>query len=214
MPDVPKHAWTHRPKAQGGTDPIEVSGGFTPSWATVTQFADLITKAGGYYRARFVTLATNDTSNYDNSAVTSGRFDYLLINDPGYYICHFGIVTGASTDVWGANDTELQLVFDNGGDQQFNTGSGYGDFTNSDYSRTQWQHEDDSFTDPDGYRGLWQTYTFHYDPANPESDLDFTAPLGLGVRAMSDKTADTEFVAQIHVHRISEAGITVFDADP
>lgn len=25
MPDVPKHAWTHRPRAQGGTDPIAES---------------------------------------------------------------------------------------------------------------------------------------------------------------------------------------------
>lgn len=24
MPDVPKHAWTHRPRSQGGTDPLEI----------------------------------------------------------------------------------------------------------------------------------------------------------------------------------------------
>lgn len=30
MPDVVKHAWTHRPKALGGTDPIELEGGDLP----------------------------------------------------------------------------------------------------------------------------------------------------------------------------------------
>jgi hypothetical protein len=210
MPDVVKHGWTHRPRAQGGTDPIEVPSDL--KWATVTQFADTIVKAGGYYRPRFRTLATNDTGIYGNSTVTSDRFDYLTINEGGYYIAHFGVVTSSGSDVWGAFDTEMQLVYSDGGDNQFNTGTGSPDFINSDYSRTQWQHEDDSFTDPLAYRGLWETYTFHYDPSNPQSDIEFLSPLGIGVTILSAKTADTELTAQVHVHRIASAGFTEFDA--
>jgi hypothetical protein len=212
MPDVAKHAHTHRPRSEGGTDPIPSSGGFTPTWATVTQFSESITKASGYYRPRFKYLATNDTGIFGNSAVSSSRFNYLTISEGGYYIAHFGVVTDAGSDIWGAFDTELQFVYNDGGDVQFNTGVQLPDFTNSDYSRTQWQHEDDSFTDPLAYRGLWQTYTFHYDPDNPNSDFDFTAPLGVGVTILSAKTANTGLTAQVHVHRIAEPGFTEFDA--
>ena len=38
MPDVVKHAWTHRPRAQGGTDPIEIpTAGETP-WMQLHMF--------------------------------------------------------------------------------------------------------------------------------------------------------------------------------
>lgn len=44
MPEVPYHGWTHRPKAQGGTDPIEFPGGQMPfayTWFKAASLADV-----------------------------------------------------------------------------------------------------------------------------------------------------------------------------
>jgi hypothetical protein len=72
MADVVKHAWTHRPRAQGGTDPIEVS---TIMPIAYTLFTDKEIDDGSRYA-----LGVLDGSSYGSFA---GIADQIHVMDVG-----------------------------------------------------------------------------------------------------------------------------------
>lgn len=214
MAEVVKHAWTHRPRSEGGTDPVPFP---EPTWATATQFDVGVAKTSSWYRPRFQYCATNDPDNYYLSGISAGKADYLYIARPGYYVARFGVVTeGGATHTWGANYAALEPVANIGGsDSHINTAvDGYPDWTGSDYARghEQYTAEYSSVSGEVGHRGLWTEYTFNYDPDNPSlGDLSFENPLGIAVRVVTGKTGTVNMTAQVHVIRICGAGYTLQD---
>jgi hypothetical protein len=79
MPDVPKHAWTHRPKSEGGTDPITSDLPYIVAHnssisQTVTTTTELI----------FQAAVTNDTSTFDIDVVDDPSG--ILIYKPGLFL--------------------------------------------------------------------------------------------------------------------------------
>jgi hypothetical protein len=98
MADVVKHAWTHRPRSQGGTDPIPVSGG------PVSAYAD----AGGL-QSRTIPADVSPLTNeqmwmtpggpYEPDSGNPASFNYIMINQNGWYRADFYIYW--STDFTG-----------------------------------------------------------------------------------------------------------------
>jgi hypothetical protein len=77
VPDVVKHAWTHRPKALGGTDPIATGLPFMTVYGTDTQ----VVTAGAYAEYEFWT--SNNTDVFESPL---GTDDHLIIKVPGMYL--------------------------------------------------------------------------------------------------------------------------------
>jgi len=86
MPDVVKHAWTHRPKAQGGTDPIEitVTGGGGLPVANMSEGENSRT-TGSKLKMTYGQMWTNDTAVFGYSNVTSGKAKYMTLKEDGVY---------------------------------------------------------------------------------------------------------------------------------
>lgn len=86
MSGIPYHAWTHRPKADGGTDPIEVEpatvtvGGAAMLRATRTAFTQ-----SGSYQIPWSDVDTDDTSVFGLSTVTLTN-DTVVLKKQGLYL--------------------------------------------------------------------------------------------------------------------------------
>jgi hypothetical protein len=206
------HGWTHRPKAQGGTDPIEFPDAGSISWAKAWMSSTSISNASSYFRPRFQFLATNDTALFELASISSNAADYLQINGPGYYELLIGVVTSAG---WGANYTNLEGVYAESGtaDFQFNTATdAFTDFTESDYAAGSEQHQDEFYTSPNAHRGLWKMYTFRYQPAAPgASSLSDEDPLRIALRTTSDAAGPITMTAGLYIKRISDPDYTLTD---
>jgi hypothetical protein len=93
MSPVDYHAWTHRPKSQGGTDPIEIPSGIGP-WAMLTDgFAecnDATTyPVGGQYYGTDDVVEDYYSFNLRNTTYPgSGSTDYytLYVSQKGLYL--------------------------------------------------------------------------------------------------------------------------------
>lgn len=73
---VPYHAWTHRPKAAGGTDPIETSTFLPTCWA---QGSDFTLEDTTVY-----TMGITVTSEWTGEVGSQGIIDtFTFYNDPG-----------------------------------------------------------------------------------------------------------------------------------
>lgn len=73
MPDVPYHAWTHRPKAQGGTDPLP---GFAGEYAWMDKTTDTTIGTGSVSVIASYNTGSSDSSTFDVDA--SAGYIYLL----------------------------------------------------------------------------------------------------------------------------------------
>jgi hypothetical protein len=90
MPAAPYHGWTHRPAAQGGTDPIPGLGTAIIPFAgafdglTSQSFTDP-------WVPDFDTFLTNDatTFSYENTSGSPAKFRYIGINQDGLYLATF-----------------------------------------------------------------------------------------------------------------------------
>lgn len=80
MPDVVKHAWTHRPKSQGGTDPMPIN--LSVCQASNLSVSQSITTTD---ELDFQSVKTNDRDTFRwDPDDPSG----ILIYTPGYYLFH------------------------------------------------------------------------------------------------------------------------------
>lgn len=119
MPDLPAfHGWTHRPKAQGGTDPIDIpsSGG----WPTMHNL--LYGVQGGHDRYEDTGLGVNTHWRTFADTTKYGTFKWQNSNDAGstFYdasVAYFGMMLGPSGSAWGIyNVGDMRL---DGGDVAF-----------------------------------------------------------------------------------------------
>jgi hypothetical protein len=88
MPDVVKHAWTHRPRAQGGTDPIEIPTGTGPISATAASPLTTYTHAG-LTRVDFTTLYRTAGSGYAPQGGDPTDFQFINLPEDGFYLADF-----------------------------------------------------------------------------------------------------------------------------
>ena len=80
------HAWTHRPKAQGGTDPIAVAAGPISAIAMAGQRSQSM--SGNLLNLYWDIISTNDPS-FGYSDVVSSRARWVTISTEGMYVAQF-----------------------------------------------------------------------------------------------------------------------------
>lgn len=206
MPDVPKHAWTHRPRSQGGTDPLVIEAG-DMKWCTTFASAQSITPVSGDFFFGHTDLYTNDTGAFSLVDVTAGRAFYLQLSLPGYYTCKF---TAGQASAWDNSFyTTITPMFEFvGTDADLIVNSGDADFPLNNF------HNDaELLVGETAHKRLWQETSFHWDPDNPQSDLDGENPLKITFRVETvGETAAKTIQAQMFVVRISGPGYTAVAA--
>lgn len=203
MPDVSKHAWTHRPRSQGGTDPVPFVGDRV--WASASGSNKTYTPSGGKYRPTFdhAYCHPDATSDFAVSTPSVGRSSWLEILNPGYYRCSFYVIQNSAATWSTAGETFLQPLFESGGlEASFQDNLGVADYLGDWYSPRL-----DVVNGQPGYAGTLATdLTFNYDPANPVSDIDFEAPLKLALLVATFPSDATNLAlgCGLFVERISE----------
>lgn len=211
------HGWTHRPKAEGGTDPIPVAASDL-KWATATMFSTATAKSTSWYYASFDQLGTNDTDVFTLEDASGGKAPWLGINAGGLYHCWFGVITaGASaSSAWGVNYAALEPIFEEGGSPTIlNSETDVGaDFEEAFYNRANEQYAAEQPASAPRHRGMFNFMALHYDPPSPDvGNFGFEVPFKLGVRMLTDQTGSVTFTAQIHVVQVAAtAGYTLVEA--
>jgi hypothetical protein len=79
------HGWTHRPKALGGTDPIEIASGL-PVAISLRGEASFATSSGAL---PFDSISWNDDSLFGYSGVSGATAKYVTVNQSGVYSLKF-----------------------------------------------------------------------------------------------------------------------------
>lgn len=196
------HGWTHRPKAQGGTDPIPVAGAIT--WAK-TIGAGNMPDAGTTYPFEWLMLSTNDTAGYEMNDITAGTsFNWIQINEPGYYIYELRAVQIGSV-FSNAQPLFLEgsfLLAGNPASIRVNMGQ-------PDFSGVYFTQADQLLAGNQANAGLYTRGTFNYNPASPVSDMDNEATLAVsGWIALAGGPASLNLEVEMFVMRICDPGYT------
>jgi hypothetical protein len=195
------HGWTHRPKAQGGTDPIPVESG-SLKWCHAFAGAQSITPSSGDYFFTWNHLYASDSDTFEVSDVTAGRGDWIQINTPGYYIWK---VRAGGGSVWDNGFyTKITTMFNM-------TGVGAADFVvnsgDADWGGDEFNSSSEMFSGETAHKVLYEENAFNWDPANPQSDMDDENPLKVSMRVetVGATTAKT-LQAEMLIVRIADAG--------
>lgn len=87
------HAWTHRPKALGGTDPLEIAAAGPVS--AIARSAGLVSVTlTGTDPINFVELARSPGSGYAPDTADPTNFEYILLPEDGFYMADFNVYWG------------------------------------------------------------------------------------------------------------------------
>lgn len=208
MPDVVKHAWTHRPRAQGGTDPIEAGTSFMPSWATASRLANSVSFASNFYRPRLDYLVTNDTDCFELVGNSANLSDYVRINKDGLYHCWFSIQQQTAGTSWGGIYTAIQAVMNVGAaDVDIETQIQTGDFHPSPlnpYSEALLEED----YGPPSHSALTLFIALDYRAADT-----LTTPLEVACRLIADSGSSFNLITYIHLVRLTDgAPVTEIDS--
>lgn len=190
MPDVVKHAWTHRPRSQGGTDPIEVPGA-TPM-AQMSEGQNSRT-TGSKLIMTFGFMWTNDTSVFGYSDVTSSKARFLTIAEDGIYRADFQL--GWDTDFTAGDQPAIVPLTEQGGVTGdlvpaldiywFNAGSV--GIWNQQITAAEMDHH-----------SLFCSVVFQYEAA-----MFGETPLGVGLGLYTNNSRTKQFSAQMSVEQIT-----------
>lgn len=197
MPDVVKHAWTHRPRAQGGTDPIEsdsvvpvgMMNGFESSIATGSKL---------YFPMN--TFYTNDSTVYGYADVTSSKAKFMTISAPGVYRAagYIGWTNASADFVVGDNPhfvfSTQNVAFGTDGDLI----PGLNEYHSTDSSAIDaiWNVQREAAGVD--YHSLGGEVIFNFSEANYGE-----TPLHIGVALYSDNSRTKAFFASLAVFRVS-----------
>lgn len=205
MPDLPAfHGWTHRPKAQGGTDPVDfpAAGG---TWATAYGAAAGIVNDSNDYFVPILQMWTNDTAGYEPGGVSGGEADWLQINTQGFYRAEFSI-TIQPGEFESVHIPRITPIFSLGGTPagiQANMGP-------ADFPGNRFTSMAEQLDGHDEHSMLYSMINFNWDPGNTDSgDLNDQDPLQISANLTSvDYTATLTLTLRMYVQRISDAGYT------
>jgi hypothetical protein len=205
MPDVVKHAWTHRPRSEGGTDPIEIPAASDLLWVTASASTEAVPQTSGtYYPFGLDFIYTNGSGDFEAADITSGRAAYLQINTPGYYVLQAQIFKAAGTFA-STNHTWIEPAVEIGGSR----GNIVGNEGVADFMGAFWTAGSSIIVGGEGREGLYTTLAFNYDPDNPVSNLDAENPLKVGLNlAQSAGPSSISMAGSIFLYRIASAGYT------
>lgn len=201
MPDVPKHAWTHRPKALGGTDPIEIPGG--AKWAYAQYSNETHSIVSSRIRLRLHRLFTNapdlytleDQSEDTIRLGTNSWADYLGIGENGVY--EVAMMASMTTrNVFDGFDTDLEPIWDNGaGDVDIIAASNIVFWTNRIAANAEWRA-----TPEWDHSNLWLRMICQFNNVAEGVSL----PFKIAMRIETAMTGSAAVGAHIWVNRISE----------
>ena len=198
------HGWTHRPKSEGGTDPIPISADL--KWAKATMFDTSTSGTSDRYRVTFDTLGTNDTSLFELGGISGSKANWLQINSGGYYVAIFGMDI-TSPGGWGAQNAQLIPLVNVSGDVQLDTQTdGFADWNIGQFTLANVHPSSLTTT----FSGLEQHVTFNYDPGSA-TDLGSLSPLSLAMRIATADIGAKTLVGGLFVMRIASAGYTLTD---
>lgn len=172
-------------------------------WANVRLFSKTITPVSSSYFIVWQNLYSNSTTAFQLANVSSGYYDWLQINKPGYYIVRFSVSRSGLYD--NTFYTFLQPLFSLAGSKApiINNMDGR-DFAGPHLNTVSEQQIGET-----AHTNLWHEVAFHYNPSSPQSDLDFENPLKIGCQIATDLAgANVTFGAAIFVERIADAGFT------
>lgn len=200
MSDVVKHAHTHRPRSQGGTDPIDFPAGGSITWA-LAYGNDNMADAGSTYEFKFAELYSNDSTGYE-AFLVGGDFMFIQINNPGYYEMSVSAVHTSSVFNY-ANDSRLDCSFlQSGLTSSITQNMGVADFPGV---RFTFADEVLAANDPPG--GLYTRIAFNYNPDDPHADLDFEVPLCVGAMfSLAGGPSSIPINTRIFIERIADPG--------
>lgn len=197
------HGWTHRPKSEGGTDPIPgLSAGFTPLWATAQMFNKTIADAGDTYDLLFDKLFSNSATAFEAANVGTGEYEYVQINEPGFYLYWSQLYASSVLP----DDSWAEPAFDLNGSRAAMVGN----LSIPDVS-PHWQTilstiQFNAATRP---AALATLIAFHYDPDSGATDIDAQDPLMVGLGfAKSGGAASYNLGAQLLIVRLADVGYT------
>jgi len=195
------HGWTHRPKALGGTDPIDIPTGAI-TWAKTYGVGNM-TDAGTTYPFEYLQMETNDTANYE-PFLSGGLFKWIQINNPGYYMFELRAVSVSSV-YSNANPLFLEgsfLLGGSGASMRVNMGA-------PDFSGMYFTQADQLLAGNEAPSGLYTRGSFNYNPASPVSDMDFESPLRVsGWIALAGGPGTLNLEVEMFVMRICDEGYT------
>jgi hypothetical protein len=200
------HGWTHRPKSEGGTDPIPVVAAGDLKWATAVMFQTATAKSGSWYYPSFTDVGTNDTGIFTIESAVWGNA--LGINEGGIYVLFCGqtVLPGSSPDVWGTNEASIEPIFEeSGAATTLESESDYvTDFMSSLFGRNSMILVSEQPASTPRIPGLNAVLTINYDPPSPSTgNYGFEVPLKLSTRVLANQTGSVTFSAQITAVRIA-----------
>lgn len=200
MPDVPKHAWTHRPRSEGGTDPIvfpESAGGFTPVGMMIA--GETSRASGTKLYVPMDLFWTNDTSVFGYADVTSGAAKFMSIASPGVYRAVGWISWGpfSGTDFTAGDNPHFVFSTEFGG-VDGDLVPGLNEYFDSSSSSVDAIWNRQLSGDELQMHGIGGEVIFNFSEDNWGE-----SPIKIGVALYSDNSRTLPFSAQLAVYRIS-----------
>ena len=194
------HGWTHRPAAEGGTDPIPVAAAGDLAWAYASGLKSG-TPTSGKYVPTWSGLRTNTDGFVEGASITGGAATWIQLNEAGYYLIRAGAYLQSVGTFDTARETELVITYNEVGIGaiRIQNATGLGE------TGSMWSDSSMQRTGEVGGLGLFTSVTFNYNPDDPDSDLDFASPLQLSVSIDTDgaDTASRDIGAEIFLLRLA-----------
>lgn len=194
MPDVVKHAWTHRPRSEGGTDPIEIpSASAVPVGMMVSGSTSRTTGSKLYVPMDL--FYTNDPAVFGYADVTAGEAKFMSIGSPGVYRAVGWI--GWTSDFTAGDDPHFVFSTEFGG-VDGDLVPGLNEYFDSSSSSVDAIWNRQLGTETLDLHGVGGEVIFNFSEANWGE-----TPIKIGVAVYSDVSRTLTFSAQLAVYRVS-----------
>lgn len=168
---IPMHGRTHRP---GGSDPIPAQAAADPIWVQALASAMTMNDDGAFYTVTFDFLHSNSTTAFTEDTVAAGRFKWISMSEPGYYI--LGATLVLSTE-YNTIFTRIDPMFSlSGSAARMQSNMGAADFRGVHFNRASEQDAAEN-----AHPGYYVQLAFNWNPSSPVSNFDFENPLKIGL---------------------------------
>lgn len=133
-------------------------------------------------------------------SISGGSAAWVQLNEAGYYLVRAAVFLQSAGTFDTGSDNELVITYlEAGSGVRIQNGTGP-----ADSSGMMWSDISNQRTGEVGGLALFESLTFNYNPDDPDSDLDFAAPLNLGVSLdVSSNTASRTLGAEIFLVRLA-----------